>query len=353
MALKICVECVDSDDLHEIWASCTEMAQQMEYPSFFCSGSWLQASAENLLPQDKLIILLVKRNDIIKAILPLVSKRNGLGGRDLYFLGKDFYPDPVGLICVPSERATCAKALKDYLFSVVGWDRLFLDWVLENEMADWALPGMRVSTEPFRVLPQNITSLLGGFNNKKRYNLKTMVRKVQDAGGVLITSADTASHAAFLEVLFTLHQKRATEKSIESSFMVSNVNSFHRKLVVMSECVRFYGLYLEHHLIAVVYGFEFCGHFFFYQISHDPDYGKMSPGTVLLYLVIEDSCKKGLKEFNFLQGDESYKGIWTCESRDLYRCILKHNTWRSIILNGFDQGKAILKRSLERMWSGA
>lgn len=66
----------------------------MDYPSFFCSGDWLKASAEVLLPKDELFILSVQENHSIKGILPLVKRPNRLGGIGLFFLGPDFNPDP-------------------------------------------------------------------------------------------------------------------------------------------------------------------------------------------------------------------------------------------------------------------
>jgi CelD/BcsL family acetyltransferase involved in cellulose biosynthesis len=338
------VEHVLGENMQEIWDSCTEMAQRMAYPSFFCSGDWLKASAENLCPEDKLLFLSVKLKGHIKALLPLVYKRNVLGGRDLRFLGTDFYPDPVGLISAPIDRSSCAKALKDYLMTVPGWDRFFLDWVLEDELVEWNLPGKPVSVEPFKPLLQNFNDLLEEFKKKKRYNLRAMVRKFLDAGGELVTSTDHSTHKSFLDALFSLHQKRAAERALASTFEGPRVEAFHRCLAQHAERVRFYGLRLNYHLVSVIYGFEFGNRFFYYQIAHDPDYGDLSPGSVLLFLVIEDCCSRGVKEFNFLQGDENYKGVWTKESRLLYRGAFKRGTWRSHLLDLLDQVKGAFKR---------
>jgi len=342
------VEYVAKEDLQEIWPICSELAQCMAYPSFFCSGDWLKASAENLCPEDRLLILVVKEKFIIKALLPLVSKRNALGGRDLRFLGTDFYPDPIGLICSPTDRASSANAMKEYLLSVPDWDRLILDWVLEDELADWKLPSRRVSIAPFKLLPKKFDDLLDEFKRKKRYNLRAMVRKFIDVGGELVTSTDKDTHYDFFGALFSLHQKRAKERDLESSFEGLRVEALHRQLVKKTESVHLYGLRLNHHLIAVIYGFEFCNRFFYYQVAHDPDYADLSPGSVLLFLVMEDCCSRGITEFNFLQGSESYKKVWTDESRVLYRSVLNRGTWRSRLLSGIEYAKDRAKR-----WRGS
>lgn len=350
MKRQITVENVAGENQEETWRICAEMSRSMSYPSFFCGCDWLRASAENLNPKDRFILLMVKAGGQAKALLPLVSKRNALGGRDLRFLGTDFYPDPVGLICAPADRAESAAAIKEYLLTVPGWDRFILDWILVDELADWRLPGKHVCIEPYKLLPQNFEDLLAEFKKKKRYNLRAMVRKFLEAGGELVASADKKNHKDFLEALFSLHRKRAAERALDSSFEGIRVESFHRRLVEETETVRFYGLRMNHQLVAVIYGFEFCNRFFYYQIAHDPDYGDLSPGSVLLFLVIEDCCSRGVTEFNFLQGDESYKGIWTDESRVLYRSVLSRGTWRSRLLDSLEQAKRIHKSA--QGWMG-
>ena len=340
------------DNLKEVWNNCNEIARSMAYPNYFCSGDWLNASAESICSDDELLILLLRHDDCVKAVLPLVSKRNALGGRDLSFLGADFHPDPIGLICSHADRPAFATAIKEYLLNVPGWDRIFLNWVLEDEALDWKLPYKPVSTEPFKTLPQSFSLLLGEFKRKKRYNLRAMVQKVLESGGELLISDDNSTHSIFLECLFSLHQKRSAERELKSSFEGPRVIKFHRRLIEKKEGIRFYGLQLNHRKIAVIYGFEFCKRFFYYQVAHDPDYADLSPGTVLLFLAIEDCCSRGITEFNFLQGNERYKDIWTRESRVLYQIVLTSGTMRSFMLKGFDHAKEELKKIAVKVGGG-
>lgn len=346
------VERFDGSNPHEVWAHCSAIARTMVYPSFFCSGDWLKVAAENLCPGDEAYILLAKDADDIRGVLPLVRKRNALGGTDLHYLGSDFYPDPLGLICSPADRADCAAALRNHLLNAPDWDRLILDFLLEDEPADWTLPGKPVSVAPFKVLPRDFSELLGEFKKKKRYNLRAMVKKLLDAGGELAAPSGPESNIAYLDALFFLHEKRASERSLDSSFTGPRVQSLHRALVAASDNVRFFGLRFNGRMIAVIYGFEFCNRFFYYQVAHDPDHGHLSPGTVLLYLVIEACCGNGLTEFNFLQGDETYKGIWTNDSRILYRCVLNRSTWRSRVFSAVEESRGYVKRAMGLMSRG-
>ena len=341
------VECADNNNLDVVWAHCTEIAEKMDYPSFFCSGEWLKSSAEKLSAGDTLFILLVKQEGCVIAVLPLVQKNNALGGKDFRFLGTDFYPDPIGLISAMSDRAACTKLLKEYLLEIPGWDRFFLDSILEDELVEWNISGSRTSVAPYMLLPENFTDVLGEFKQKKRYNLRSMVRKFMEIGGRMVTSTNLSSHEIFLEALLELHKKRAKEKAIKSSMKGKRVRAFHEKIIKKAESnVRFYGLSLNHQLVAVIYGFEFRNRFFYYQVAHDPVYKNLSPGSVLLFLVIEDCCSRRLTEFNFLQGDESYKGIWTDKSRILYRGVLERGNWRSFTFSVSGLAREILKSVL-------
>jgi len=353
MNAPLTVERVSVDKFHEIWPICTDIAQRMSYPSFFCTGDWLKSSSESLHAKDTLFILLVKDGEKIQALLPLVGKRNILGGRDLRFLGTDFYPDPVGLICTPANRAACVSAIKKYLLTISGWDRLILDWILEDELPDWDIECKRVSIEPFKLLPQSFEELLETFKKKKRYNMRASARKMLDAGATLVKSVDSSTHDEFFANLCLLHHKRANEREIESSFIGSRIEKLHRHLITDTDKARFYGLKLNNRLIAVIYGFEFCNRFFYYQVAHDPKFKADGPGSTLLFLVIEDCCNRGLKEFNFLQGNESYKGVWTVDSRNLYRVVFNRGTYRSALLNYLEKAKGFVAGYLKRVKRGA
>lgn len=346
------VDRVPENRLEEIWPICTDLALSMSYPSFFCTGDWLKTCAESIEASDALLILTVKQGEILLAVLPLVSKRNKLGGKDLRFLGTDYYPDPIGLICAPSSRVSCATALKEYLLKISGWDRLILDWILEEELIDWGLPGKQISVEPYKLLPRNFNDLLETFKQKKRYNMRSGVRKLLNANAELVISNTSSAHKFFFENLCDLHQKRALERELDSSFIGPKIDKFHSKLINQSENTRFYGLQMNNKLIAVIYGFEFCNRFFYYQVAHDPAFKDAGPGSVLLFLVIEDCCTRGVTEFNFLQGNESYKSVWTDESRLLYRVVFNKGTCRSSLLNSLEQGKSLVKKGLVRMRHG-
>src|SRR6185312_7118546 len=72
-------------------------------------------------------------------------------------------------------------------------------------------------------------------------------------------------------------------------------------------------------VVAALYGFEAGGRFLYFQSGFDPEFSSLSPGTVLLSAVMEDLIAGGVTRFEFLRGDERYKGRWTTEARHTIR----------------------------------
>jgi CelD/BcsL family acetyltransferase involved in cellulose biosynthesis len=63
---------------------------------------------------------------------------------------------------------------------------------------------------------------------------------------------------------------------------------------------------------------------FSYQIGFDPKLKRMSPGAIIIAHAIQEAISRGLKEFDFLRGSESYKYRWGARDRETYRVLL----WR-------------------------
>ncbi|NLX18335.1 MAG: GNAT family N-acetyltransferase [Desulfobulbus sp.] len=344
MGAELSVEQVGAVRLPDIWPTCTTLAQTMAYPSFFCSGDWLAAVSSGLTSSERPVVLQVKEKDRVIAVLPLVSTANILGGQDLHYLGAAFYPDPLGLICAPDDRDRAVTAIKQYLAADAHWDRLVLDFILEDELEAWGMPKNQVSVQPYISLDTDFEGVFGQLGSKSRSNIRNKYRRIIRGGGEFVAATDPDSRQHLLEALFHLQAKRSDERKIESTFVGSRVEHLHRQLAVHSDNSIFYAIVVQDEPIAIQYGFEFGQRYFAYQIAHDPEFGHWSPGAVLVMHVLETCCKKGLEEFNFLQGGEGYKSTWTTEARPLYQLVIYQRNWRARLLQGGQQAKTMLKK---------
>jgi CelD/BcsL family acetyltransferase involved in cellulose biosynthesis len=71
-----------------------------------------------------------------------------------------------------------------------------------------------------------------------------------------------------------------------------------------------YTLFAARRPVASVYGVVHGGKFNYYQSGYDPLWASRSVGLVLLARTVSDAFAEGLHEFDFLRGDEGYKGEW-------------------------------------------
>ena len=72
-----------------------------------------------------------------------------------------------------------------------------------------------------------------------------------------------------------------------------------------------YTLYAARRPVASVYGVVQGSKFNYYQSGYDPNWASKSVGLVLLARTVQDAFAEGLAEFDFLRGNEGYKGEWS------------------------------------------
>lgn len=173
-------------------------------------------------------------------------------------------------------------------------------------------------------------------SRKKRYNLKREKRNLFEQQNVRLNRIATEGDLKTgLEKLFHLHQERALQKNIESTFKSNQIHSFHRdvaSLFLNNGWLRFYLLESDNAAIAAAYGFIFHKKFSFYQTGFDPALKRFSPGKVMVFSIFEDmfnSCE--VNEFDFLGGKDKYKTFWTKDSRQLINFSIFNRKVLSII----------------------
>ena len=73
---------------------------------------------------------------------------------------------------------------------------------------------------------------------------------------------------------------------------------------------------------SVALGFEYESTYYYYQTGFDPNYSNYSVGSIHILYILEDLISRGLKEFDFLRGDEAYKFKWQSLSRSNNRIVM-------------------------------
>jgi CelD/BcsL family acetyltransferase involved in cellulose biosynthesis len=86
--------------------------------------------------------------------------------------------------------------------------------------------------------------------------------------------------------------------------------------------LRLYSLRVHSRIIAVLYAFANFESTYFYLSGFDPEFEKISPGTILIGHAIERAIEEGHRAFNFLRGSEPYKYSWGAQDQETFRCVI-------------------------------
>ncbi|MHB9027810.1 MAG: GNAT family N-acetyltransferase, partial [Candidatus Latescibacterota bacterium] len=148
-------------------------------------------------------------------------------------------------------------------------------------------------------------------------------RRVLEEKGILgLKIADEHTLPEFLDDFFRLHRAWWEERGEKGVLSDAGIQSFHREAAtrfLKIGWLRFYRLSLDGKAIAYVYGLEKGNRFYSYLGALDPAMERYSPGVVILLMIIEECIRKGLREFDFLRGEERYKYLWGARKTLTYR----------------------------------
>jgi hypothetical protein len=313
------------------------------------------------------LILFVYAGPEVKAILPLASRKEffrnkWLTGRILDYCGSlEVFPDHLDIIASKDDAENCINAIFEFLSSKYRtWDVLHLSHATEESRLiyhinknEFPFDSERnaATVAPFIPLSGSFEDYLKRFDHKQRYNIRRMKKKLYESHGIKYMSCDPPQNNECLITLFNLHEKRAKEKNIISTFKGPRIFNFHNALLGRTSkngwpWLRSLGN--EREIISVFYGFSLGGRLFNYQVAHDPVWEKYSPGTVLLYCVIEDAFNDGCKEFDFLRGNEKYKSTWANDRRNLITLSIFNKTICGKITKQTGYAKEFFKRKLRK-----
>ena len=289
----------------------------------------------------KLRILCVKDRDEIIAIAPFRQSHfnfvsplgydviEPLGYRGLMPEGGDY----TGLL-LGEKETECLNLFLKYLEEHSDWDFIYMYDVPETS----AIPDLLRRTTnsnlkfeitkgvicPYMTLPQSMNIFLEGLDGKFRKNLRRCMRHLmRDYGKVELKKYDQfGSVKDAMETFFKLHQKRWASKQMPGVFSAQAIRNFYldvAKKFAENGWLALYFLTVNDEPIAAHYCFEYEEKIYFALSGFDPSYARYSIGNLLTLKIIEKCIEKGLKEFDFMKGDEPYKSKWT----KIYRINLK------------------------------
>ncbi len=284
------------------------------------------------------------------------------------------YPDHLDIIVTKEYEELFSEAILRYLIqNDKDWDLIKLDGVHENaiikkyststrpKMKGLFITFVPNATCPYLIIDKSFEDYLKSFSPKKR---QTLLRKrrilMNREEAVFKTVQCDEEPEEYIQKLFALHDERAKQKGIKTTFCGEDIYKFHNKaihyLLKDGKAVLAF-LQKESNPLVSYYCIKHNKKYYYYQagLSHEGE--KKSAGTVLFSLILENAFEERYKEFDFLRGSEEYKFYWTKNYRKDYSITVRKDDFKNRMIHyiyavyrrPLSQFKRIYKHSKDKL----
>lgn len=158
-------------------------------------------------------------------------------------------------------------------------------------------------------------------SNRTRFNKK--LRKLEKTFSVRFDQTNTeASLEMDLQTLIQLHLQRWDGKGGTNAFNSVSLRNFHKEfsaIALKNNWLRLYIMWLDNKPAAAVYGFCYNDIFYYYQAGFNPQFSQYSVGYLAIGQTVKKALEEGVREYDMLRGNESYKYVWATNERELVR----------------------------------
>jgi CelD/BcsL family acetyltransferase involved in cellulose biosynthesis len=319
------------EDLDKVSAEWSDLLLRSPSATPFQSPGWI-ITWWKYFGTGRLRALALRSNGRLAGLAPLYITDTGDGQpRELRMMGTGI-TDYMDLILESGLSRTGTSLIPDHLASTASdWD--ICDF--QELRSDSALLGLPLTKKlhtcrliqevcPVLTLPASADAYYGSISPSFVTRIQRAKKALTRSAQVELVEADASTLTRFMDELFRLHGAAWEERNQTGVLSDTAVRSFHNEVAerfMSSGTLRLFGLQYEEKLIAVIYAFFSGSRFFFYIGGHDPEFARLSPGTVLMALVIEKAIDEGVGEIDFLRGSEKYKFNWGARARTNYRLL--------------------------------
>jgi CelD/BcsL family acetyltransferase involved in cellulose biosynthesis len=289
----------------------------------FQSPEWLMPWWNNFAEGD-LFVLALRRNHRLIALIPFyIFTDSENGKRQLLLLGTGTSDYLDGLFANEPMKRTGADVLDIVCECIRNHSTLWDVAYLQQLRSESPLLGLSEMLSPCsQRTPSEACSVLLTAEHqlppKIAKNISYYLRKAQLLGKLEFRPARKETALSIFESLIVLHERRWQTQAKSGVFADKRVRQHHREAIPLlyhKGLLRLYILLLEGKVIAVFYGLadpphRSNGRFYYYLSGFDPEYHFLSPGTLLLALVMDAARKEGKVAIDLLRGGEQYKKLW-------------------------------------------
>lgn len=315
-----------------------ESASHVPFLTFEYMQAWWQTRGGGEWPQDsQLVIITASEAGELMGVAPLFQADNILGTPALMFVGAIEVSDYLDLIVKPEDLPEFLPGLLDFVLKeddLPPWELLDLYNLLdespslpalqaEAEKRGWAHQQIYLQPAPSVPLPGDYTAYLAGLDKKQRHEVRRKWRNVENS----------LAEAAFYFVEDREQLKDETQALIDMMTQDPNKRDFlteamqqhlHNTVEVAFNAgwLQLAFFTLDGKKAAAHLSFTYNNRIWCYNSGWVWEFRDYSPGWVHLAYLLEWANDTGIKEFDFMRGDEDYKYKFGGVDRHVYRVTL-------------------------------
>jgi CelD/BcsL family acetyltransferase involved in cellulose biosynthesis len=315
-------------ELREVAGEWQDLVHRSPNATPFQTPDWVISWAECFSPENIRVVAVYSGMTLV-ALAPLLIYPRGKE-RVLAFMAGGV-SDYLDILTDQRFEAEAVAAIRNAVLGIESWTTLDLtdvplDSVLHRTfLGEFRIPHDRCSV---LALPKTREQLLQLLSKRQRANLRNARSRLQRAGGGNIEIATQESLPEFLDDLFRLHTTRWSALGQSGVLADDNIRKFHQSAapaLFARGILRIYRMRVEQLTAATLYALRFRDTLFCYLQGFDPNFAHLSPGTHLIFSVMEDAIQLEFRRFDFLRGDEDYKRHWRPEPELTYRMQATHS----------------------------
>lgn len=320
------------EDLEALRLEWSRLWERCPQATLFQAPEWLLPWWRNLFGGGSLWSLAVWRDGRLVALAPMFTW--GRERKCISMIGAGV-TDYLDFLCEPDVAVSAVQMILSCLGRREGnWHACVLDDLPPQspllvagaipENLSWRLEPC--ASCPVLELPQTAEELYRRLPHKFRVDLLRAKKRLARAGKLEIELAGEAALPRCLASLFELHQARWQARSQAGVLASGGLEAFHREVAagfLRRGALRLWVLRLNGAAAAVLYAFARWPRLYAYLGGFAPSLSRLSPGTVLMSLAIEQAICEKFGQLDFLRNPESFKRLWGARERLSQRLVIR------------------------------
>lgn len=275
-------------------------------------GEWQQA---------ELAVVLAYQEGRLIGAAPLFFACNREQEPALLLIGSIEVTDYLDVLARPEDLQAFLDGLMDFLDSPASPPWKVLDWwnILENsptlralEQAarrkGWNLIQGRLQHCPYIPLPGDWETYLAGIDKKQRHEIRRKIRRLEESG--VGSRYYRVEDPATLEEEIQAFLNMMADDEKKAAFLTEPMRKLFPAVIrcaFETGCLHLVFLEIAGEKAAGYICFNYLNRIWVYNSGLYRRFQEYSPGWVLLGYLLKWSNENGIREFDFMRGDEDYK----------------------------------------------